>query len=165
MRAGMRYSLPSNLRPLTSKKAIIHHEIERSREIGHIAAESRIGVDGNLEAVQVHAIVRGEEFLNIGILIAFHLFRWEALPAEVLEGLITHSIHRLRSMREDQLPRLLVQLYILLLTLHLSPPLSNHNHAPESAWRVQAPPSSRCALCRAHAQTAGGSSPADGRSG
>ena len=87
---------------------IIDHKIETRAQIRHIATESLIRINGDFETVQIHAIVRGEEFLDIGIFIAFHLLGREALLAKVLESLIAHSVHRLWSMRENHLPCLLV---------------------------------------------------------
>ena len=100
---------------------IVDHEIETRGEVGHIAAEGLIRIDGNLQTTQVHTIVGGEELLYVRILIALHLFRGEALTTEVLECLIANGIHRLRGMVEDDLPGLLVEFYILLLTTHSSP--------------------------------------------
>ena len=113
MRIGMRYSL-------TSIKHIVHHEIEARGKVGHIATEGLIRIDGNLQTTQVHTIVGGEKLLYVRILIALHLFRGEALTTEVLECLIANGIHRLWGMRENHLACLLVQLYILLFTIHYS---------------------------------------------
>ena len=117
----MRYSLTSSFWLLTSIKHIVHHEIEARGKVGHIAAEGLVRIDGNLQTTQVHTIVGGEELLYVRILIALHLFRGEALTTEVLESLIANGIHRLRGMVEDDLPGLLVEFYILLLTTHSSP--------------------------------------------
>ena len=96
-------------------KRIVNDEIETRREVGHIAAESLIGIDRNLQAIQVYTIVWLKEFLHIGVFIPLHLFRREALPAEVLKGLVPYGVHRLRSMIKDDLPRLLIEIDVLLL--------------------------------------------------
>ena len=104
---------------------IVHHEVETRGEIRHITAESLVGIDGYLQATEVDTIVGLKELLHIGVFIAFHPFRGEALLAEVLKSLITHSIHCLRRMVEDDLPSLLVEFNILLFATHYSSPISS----------------------------------------
>ena len=87
---------------------IVDHKIETRAQIRHIATESLVGINRDFETVQIHAIVRGKELLNISVLISFDLLRWKALLAKNLESLIAHSVHRLWSMRENHLPCLLV---------------------------------------------------------
>ena len=98
---------------------IVDHEIEARAQIRYIATEGVVWVNRYLEAIQVYTIVELKQLLNISVLISLHLFRREALPAEVLKGLIAHGIHRLRSMIKNDLPRLLVQLNILSFAIHL----------------------------------------------
>ena len=72
-RSALWHPLTSHLQPLTSIEHIVHHKVEARREIGHIAAEGLIGVNGNLQAVEVQPVVGCEELLQVGIFIAFHL--------------------------------------------------------------------------------------------
>ena len=95
-------------------EGVIHHEIEARGEIGHIAAEGLVRVNGYLQTVEVHTIVWRKELLHVRVLVALHLFRREALGLKILEGLIANGIHRLWRMIEDHLPSLLIELYVLL---------------------------------------------------
>ena len=80
---------------LVVEKHIVHHKIETGTQVGHVTMEGLVGIHRNLQTIDVHTKVRLKELLDIGVFIAFHLFRWETLLAKVLKSLITHSVHRL----------------------------------------------------------------------
>ena len=98
---------------------IVDHEIEAGAQVGHVAVEGLVGVDGNLQPTEVHAIVGRKEALHVGVLVPLHLLRRESLGLEVGEGLVAHGVHRLRGVTEDGSPCLLVKVDVLLLATHL----------------------------------------------
>ena len=97
---------------------VVHHKIERGAQVGNVTTESLVRVNGYFVAVEVHTVVGLEEFLHVGVFVTLHLFRGEPLRLEILESLVANSIHRLSGVAENHLPRLLVEFYILLLTIH-----------------------------------------------
>ena len=79
-------------------KSIVDDEIERSTQVGHVTLERVVRIDGDIEAIDVQAIVRLEELRDVSIFISLHLLRWETLTLEVLVCLVAHGIHNLRTM-------------------------------------------------------------------
>ena len=51
-------------------ESVVNHEVEVCRQVGHVAAECLVWVDGYVEAVEVEAVVGGEERLHVGVLVA-----------------------------------------------------------------------------------------------
>ena len=87
---------------------VVDDEIERSGEIGHIAAEGLIRVDGYAQTVEVEPVVGREELLHVGILIALHFSRGESQALEILEGLVAHGIHYVHGVVANHLPVLTI---------------------------------------------------------
>ena len=99
---------------VVSIESIVDHEIEAGTQIGHIATEGLVWIDGNLETVEVQTVVRSKELCYVGIFIALYLSGGEATRRKLPESLVTHGVHRLRCMRGNHLPRLLIELNVLL---------------------------------------------------
>ena len=77
---------------------VVHYEIERSAEVWNIALKVFVRIDGHSQTLQVQSIVGCEQLWNIGIFVAFHLFRREALCLEILESLIAHLVQDVAGM-------------------------------------------------------------------
>ena len=80
---------------------IVDDEIEQRTQVGHVAAEGRIGIDRKLDAIDVQTVVGSEDLLYVGVLISLHLPCREALAAEVFEGAVADGVHHLRAMLLD----------------------------------------------------------------
>ena len=91
-------------------ESIVDHKIERGAEIGHVATESLIGVDGNFQTVQVQAIVGLEDGFHVCILVSLYLAGGEAQAAEVFEGSVAHCIENPGTVLLDHSRRRLIQL-------------------------------------------------------
>ena len=90
-------------------KSIVHHEVERSAQIRHIAAESFVWIYRNFQTVQVQAIVWLEDGAHICVLVSFYLSGREAQATEVLKGSIAHRIEHLSTVLLDYSRRRLIQ--------------------------------------------------------
>ena len=90
-------------------KSIVHHEVERSAQVRHIAAESLVWIYRNFQTVQVQAIVWLEDGAHICVLISFYLSGREAQATEVLECSIAHRIEHLSTVLLDHSRRRLIQ--------------------------------------------------------
>ena len=110
--------MPLGLR--RSEESVVHYEIKTRGEVGHVAAERIVGIYRYLQAVQVQAIVRLEEFLHVSILVALHLLGGESLLAEAFKGLVAYRIHHVTAVLVNHRATLLIQVYILFLTIHFS---------------------------------------------
>ena len=108
----------TDLRQRLLVERIVDDEVERGAEIGHVAAEHAIGIDGDVQAIEVEAVVGREERLHVGVLIPLHLARGEAQAAEGLKSRIARCIHHRCRMVADELARLAVEVDILLFTCH-----------------------------------------------
>ena len=92
---------------------IVHHEIQRGTQVGYVAVEGIVGVDGYVEPIEVQSVVGREELVDVGIFIALHLSGREAAGRELPEGLLAHGIHHGTAVPANQLARLLIEVYIL----------------------------------------------------
>ena len=147
-------------------EAVVYHEIERGAQVGHIASEGVVGIDGYVEAVQVQTIVfLGEEGAHVGILVALHLAGGESVLPEMVEGFGAGFVEHRGGVRVDYAAALLEELYVLLFAIHESLPLSSRSPVAVSPWPVQDRRSSRCVPGRARAPHRGVSFRAGGRSG
>ena len=90
-------------------KSIVHHEVERSAQIRHIAAESFVWIYRNFQTVQVQAIVWLEDGAHICVLVSFYLSGREAQATEVLKRSIAHRIEHLSTVLLDYSRRRLIQ--------------------------------------------------------
>ena len=90
-------------------KSIVHHEVERSAQIRHIAAESFVWIYRNFQTVQVQAIVWLEDGAHICVLVSFYLSGREAQATEVLKRSIAHRIEHLSTVLLDHSRRRLIQ--------------------------------------------------------
>ena len=90
-------------------ESIVHHEVERSAQVRHIAAESLVWIYRNFQTVQVQAIVWLEDGTHICVLVSFYLSGREAQATEVLEGSIAHRIEHLSTVPLDHSRRRLIQ--------------------------------------------------------
>ena len=77
---------------------VVHNEIERSVEIWNTALKVFVRIDGHFQTLQVQSIVGCEQLWNIGIFVAFHLFRRETLCLEILESLVAHLVQDVAGM-------------------------------------------------------------------
>ena len=101
-------------------EAVVHHEIERCAQVGHVAAECLIRVYRNLEAVEVQSVVGSEERRHVGIFVSLHLLRGESESLEVLECSVSQVVHHARGVLHYHLAALLIEFYVLFFALHLS---------------------------------------------
>ena len=90
-------------------KSIVHHEVERSAQIRHIAAESFVWIYRNFQTVQVQAIIWLEDGAHICVLVSFYLSGREAQATEVLKRNIAHRIEHLSTVLLDHSRRRLIQ--------------------------------------------------------
>ena len=90
-------------------ESIVHHEVERSAQVRHIAAESLIWIYRNFQTVQVQAIVWLEDGAHICVLVSFYLSGREAQATEVLKRSIAHRIEHLSTVLLDYSRRRLIQ--------------------------------------------------------
>ena len=104
---------------LAGVEAVVDHEVERGAEIGHIAAEGVVGVDGDVEAVEVEPVVGLEELGHVGILISLYLARGEAHTPEVGAGLLAQCVHHRRRVGVDDTRALGIEIDILLFAVHI----------------------------------------------
>lgn len=104
---------------LAGVEAVVDHEVERGAEIGHIAAEGVVGVDGDVKAVEVEPVVGLEELGHVGILISLYLARGEAHTPEVGEGLLAQCVHHRRRVGVNDTRALGIEIDILLFAVHI----------------------------------------------
>ena len=90
-------------------KSIVYHEVERSAQIRHIAAESFVWIYRNFQTVQVQAIIWLEDGAHICVLVSFYLSGREAQATEVLKRSIAHRIEHLSTVLLDYSRRRLIQ--------------------------------------------------------
>ena len=90
-------------------ESIVYHEVERSAQVRHIAAESLVWIYRNFQTIQVQAIVWLEDGAHICVLVSFYLSGREAQATEVLESSITHRIEHLSTVLLDHSRRRLIQ--------------------------------------------------------
>ena len=90
-------------------KSIVHHEVERSAQVRHIAAESLVWIYRNFQTIQVQAIIWLEDGAHICVLVSFYLSGREAQATEVLECCIAHRIEHLSTVLLDHSRRRLIQ--------------------------------------------------------
>lgn len=86
-----------------SVELVVDNEVERCAEIGNIAAESLVGVDRNVQPVEVETIVGGKESGHIGVLIALDFLTWESHPPEILKGLVANGVQHVSRVALDEL--------------------------------------------------------------
>ena len=97
---------------------IIYHKVQAGREVGHVATERVVRVDRNLEAIQVQAVIGGEELLHVGILVALDFPSGETIRRETLESRVTLGIHHVAAVLADHPATLLIEVDILLFCFH-----------------------------------------------
>ena len=68
-------------------QGIVHHEEQGGAHVGHIALEHFVGIDGDGQPLEVHAVVRLESLGHVGVLAVFLPSGGEAQPLEVGEGI------------------------------------------------------------------------------
>ena len=90
-------------------ESIVHHEVERSTQVRHIATESLVWIYRNFQAIQVQAIVWLEDGAHICVLVSFYLTGRKAQATEVLECCIAHRIEHLSTVLLDHSRRRLIQ--------------------------------------------------------
>ena len=135
---------------------VVDHKVQAGGKVRYVATERVVRVDRNLEAIQVQTIVRGEERLNVGILVAFDFSSGETIRCETLESRVTHGVHHVAAVLADHPATLLIEINILLFCFHNCQLsiincqlvtllqfllLSNRNRAPESVPPTQDHPS------------------------
>ena len=98
---------------------IVDYEIEARREVGHIATEGLVGVDGNLQAVEVQSVVGSKELGDVRIFVTFDLPTGETVFSKAFEDFVAHGIHHVAAVLADHPSRLSVQFNILLFTIHV----------------------------------------------
>ena len=90
-------------------ESIVHHEVERSAQVRHIAAESLVWIHRNFQAIQVQTIIWLEDGAHICVLVSFYLSGREAQATEVLKRSIAHRIEHLSTVLLDYSRRRLIQ--------------------------------------------------------
>ena len=102
-------------------EAVVDHEIERGAEVGHIALEGVVGVNGDIQTVEVQSVIGGKQGGDIRIFVSFNLLGGEAHALEIVEGLVAHGIHRLCTVGADDVAALAVKVDVLFFAVHNHP--------------------------------------------
>ena len=115
-------------------ESVVDHEVKRCAQVGHVAPEGLVRVDGNLQPVKVEAVVGGEERRHVGVLVPLHLPCGQPLPAEVVVGGVPRGIHHVAAVAVYHVAALRVDVHVLpccvaacclwfVVASHVSPPL------------------------------------------
>ena len=100
-------------------ESIIHNKVKGGAHIRHIALEYFVGINRNLQPVQVQSVIGFKELADIGIFIFLRLTGRKAKPLEVGKCSGTRSIQRFGAMAAYHRLRLGEKVYILLLYTHV----------------------------------------------
>ena len=117
-------------------ESIVHNEIKRRAQIGHITREHIIRIHGNIQTFQVYSVIRCKSRRHIGILVPFCLLCRELQPAEILISLPTMRIQHSRTVSGNHVRIPVKQIYILLFAVHVR--LSFH--CPATSALIQSKP-------------------------
>ena len=99
-------------------EGIVHHKVERGAHVRHVALEHIIGIDGDVELLQVEPIVGFKELADVGVLVFLVLAGGESQAFEVGEGRCARGIHHLAAVLAYHGFALREQVYVLLLRFH-----------------------------------------------
>ena len=83
-------------------EGVVHHEEQRGAHVGHVALEHFVGIDGDGQPLEVHAVVRLEGAGHVGVLAVFLPAGGEAQPLEVGEGTGAQAVQRLGAVGAQQ---------------------------------------------------------------
>jgi len=100
-------------------ESIIHNKVKGGAHIRHIALEYFVGINRNLQPVQVQSVIGFKELADIGIFIFLRLTGRKSKPLEVGKCSGTRSIQRFGAMAAYHRLRLGEKVYILLLYTHV----------------------------------------------
>ena len=94
-------------------EAVVDHKVERGAEVGHIAAEHIVGIDGDVDMAQVKSVVWRERLGHIGIFVSLQLLRRQTQPTKVLVCLLATRIQHGSGVPTNKRAALLIQFCIL----------------------------------------------------
>ena len=105
-------------------ESIIHHKIQGSAHIRHIALEHFIRIDRNSQAIQVQTKVWFKILAYIRIFVLLHFAGRESDSLKIGKGSSTRRIQHFSAMFADHSFRLREEFYILLFRIHRHSPTS-----------------------------------------
>ena len=100
-------------------ESVVHNKVKGSAHIRHIAFEYFIGVDRNVQTVQVQTVVGFKELADIGIFVFLRLTGRKTKPLEIGKRGRTRGVQHLGTVAAYHRFRLGEKVYILLLYTHV----------------------------------------------
>ena len=83
-------------------ETVVDDKVKRGAEIGNVALESLIRIDGDFKTIQIQAVVRLEQLRHVGVFVPLDLAGGEALCLEICESLVAHGVEHIGRMPLDQ---------------------------------------------------------------
>ena len=102
-------------------EAVVDDEVKGRTEVRYVAFERVVRVHRYLQTIEVQAIIRCKQSRNVGVFVAFYLACRETLCLEIGKGTVANGVERVGSMAFKHVRSLVVEIDILLFTVHHQP--------------------------------------------
>ena len=99
-------------------ESVVHHEIQRSTHVRHIAPERLVRVHRHVQPVEVQAVIRLKELPHIGVSVSLRPACRETLPPEVRKSRRPRSVQHTGAMPAYHMPGPRKQIAVLLFSIH-----------------------------------------------